>query len=165
MTRGWKIAVGIVALVVAVNVLLRLLGSFTGGTPGGPNGSSYATARRGVAAYATLLGRTSHVVDQSRDLPHTAKLDPRDTVMVLDPPSVAARDVQALRNFVLLGGRLVAAGNVRGFTHRTIPGPHVAHVRRLTLLTDGRRWKGGSYERTSRLGDGLVIALADSSPL
>ena len=68
MTRGWKIGIGIFAAVVAFDLLLRALGSVTGGTPGGPNGSSYATARNGVAAYATLLGRARHRVDRSREL-------------------------------------------------------------------------------------------------
>src|SRR2546421_3332953 len=113
MTRGWKIGIGILAAAIAFNLLLRLVGSFTGGTPGGPNGSSYATARDGVAAYATLLGRTGHRVDQSRELPHRAKLDPADTVMLLDAPFVAKADARALGDFVQHGGRLVAAGDTR----------------------------------------------------
>jgi uncharacterized protein DUF4350 len=165
MTRGWKITIAIVAAIVAFNLLLRLLGSFTGGTPGGPQGSSYATQRSGVAAYATLLGRTHHVVDQSRDLPHSAKLDTRDTVMLLDPPSVTKRDVRALRDFVQRGGRLVLAGNVRGLAAGRTAGPRVVHVRGLTLLTNGRRWKRGSYDFTRRIGNGTVFALADASPL
>ena len=172
MTRGWKITVGIVAAVVAFNLLLRLLGSFTGGTPGGPNGSSYATARRGVAAYATLLGRTHHEVDAVRDLPHKAKLGASDTVMVLDPPFVAKRDALALRDFAQRGGRVVAAGNAGWLRYvlpeapsGTVSGPRVVHARGLTLLTNGRLWKPRSFAITRRIGSGTLAALADASPL
>lgn len=161
MTRGWKIGIGVVAVLVAVNLLLRVLGSFTGGTPGGPQGSSFATAREGTAAYAALLGRAQHDVEQSRDLPHQANLDPRDTVLVLDPPSIAKRDLDALHDFVRAGGRLVTAG----VPPETIVGTRVVRAKGLTVLTDGRARKGGGFVHTRRLGGGTEIALADASPL
>ena len=52
MNRGWRIGLSVVGLVIALNLVLRVLGSVTGGTPGGPDSSSYATAVRGTAAYA-----------------------------------------------------------------------------------------------------------------
>jgi hypothetical protein len=157
MTRGWKIGIGIVAVLVAFNLLLRLLGSFTGGTPGGPTGSSYATAPRGVAAYASLLRHA----EQSRDLPHQATLDPADTVMLLQPQFVAKRDTQALDEFVRRGGRLVTAGNAP-----TVAAPRVQRALGFTLLTAGRAQKTSrSFVVVRHLGRGTVVALADASPL
>src|SRR5436853_88166 len=43
-----RVGLGFVAVIVAINVLLRVLGTVTGGTPGGPRSSSYATAPAGV---------------------------------------------------------------------------------------------------------------------
>ena len=57
MSRRWRIALALVALLVAVNLVLRFLGTLTGGTPGGPRSSSYATVAARRAAYAELLGR------------------------------------------------------------------------------------------------------------
>jgi Domain of unknown function (DUF4350) len=173
MTRGWKIGIGIFVAVVAFDLLLRGLGSVTGGTPGGEDGSSYATARGGVAAYATLLGREHHRVDRSRDFPHSAKLDPADTVVVLEPEFVSKRDAQALRDFAAGGGRLVAAGNTDWLRHvvpdapaDTVLGPHVVRAQGLTLLTSGRAWRRPrSFVVTRRVGRGTVVALADTSPL
>src|SRR5205085_4087277 len=70
VTRPWRIGLAIVAAVVAIDLALRFLGSVTGGTPGGPRSSSYATGRTGLGAYAELLGRNDHPVDQLRKLPH-----------------------------------------------------------------------------------------------
>ena len=71
MSRPWRIALVVVAVLVAVNLALRFLGTLTGGTPGGPRSSSYATSPRGDAAYAELLGRAGHPVEQVRSLPHS----------------------------------------------------------------------------------------------
>ena len=66
MSRPWRIALGVLAVLVAVNLALRFLGTLTGGTPGGPRSSSYATSQHGAAAYAELLGRAGHPVEQAR---------------------------------------------------------------------------------------------------
>ena len=186
MSRGWKIGVGLVVALVVVNLALRYLGSVTGGTPGGPESSSYATASDGAAAYAELLGRTGHRVDQLRDAPHRAQLGSGETAIVLDPPGVTNADADALRAFVAGGGRLVAGGgdlSWLGRIVRTAPAGEVTRgmlVRagRLTLHTaGGEGWRsGGSMHAVAqrdgavvvaseRIGSGVVFALADASPL
>ena len=68
MTRGWRVAVGIVVTVVALAFALRVLNSLTGGTPGGPRSSSYATGQTGLGAYAELLGRSATPPGLGEDL-------------------------------------------------------------------------------------------------
>jgi hypothetical protein len=190
MSRGWRIGLGIVGALVVVEVSLRLIGTVTGGTPGGPRSSSYATSRVGLAAYADLLGRAGHPIDQQRTLPHRARLSSGDTVVLLDPPAVAPRDALALRAFVAAGGRLVAGGGddtwlralVRDPPRVLIPGVRVARARGLggarSVVTAGdAAWAsaGGTRplvtgrDRTvvtaARIGRGRVYLLADPSPL
>jgi len=184
--RGWKIGIGLVVALVVVNLALRFLGSITGGTPGGPESSTYATASDGAAAYAELLGRTGHRVDQLRNAPHRARLAPDETAVVLDPPGVANRDADALRAFVAAGGRLVAGGGDLSWLGRIVraaPGGDVTrgvlvHAGRLTLRTAGiEGWRNPGSMRvvaqrngvvvvaSERVGAGTVFALADPSPL
>ena len=66
MNRGWKIALGIGATIVALNLLLIAVNSFTGGSPGGPESSSYATGTDGLAAYAELVADAGHPVTRRR---------------------------------------------------------------------------------------------------
>jgi Domain of unknown function (DUF4350) len=151
VSRPWRIALGVVALLVVVNLALRFLGTLTGGTPGGPRSSSYATSPQGDAAYAELLGRAGHPVEQVRSLPHESPPSPEATVFLLDPPAVKTADVDALRTFVRGGGRLVASGLQRKVTRELVP-----------------KRAGGSQNarvRVTRLGRGSVHLLADSSPL
>ena len=82
MSRGWRIGLFLLGLVVALNLLLGALGTVTGGTPGGPDSSSYATAARGSAAYAELLGHAGHAVEQVRTLPHAAPPPTGSTVFL-----------------------------------------------------------------------------------
>ena len=186
MSRGWKIGIGVVVAVVVVNLALRFLGSVTGGTPGGPESSSYATASDGAAAYAQLLGRTGHRVDQLRDAPHRARLRPDETAIVLDALGVANRDADALRAFVSEGGRLVAGGGDLSWLGRIVESPPAGDVTRgvvvragrLTLRTAGvAGWQdagsmhavagrfGAVVVASERVGSGIVFALADPSPL
>jgi Domain of unknown function (DUF4350) len=151
VSRPWRIALGIVALLVVVNLALRFLGTLTGGTPGGPRSSSYATSPQGDAAYAELLGRAGHPVEQVRSLPHESPPSPEATVFLLDPPAVKTADLAALRTFVRGGGRLVASGLRREVRRELVP-----------------KRAGGSQNarvRVARLGRGSVHLLADSSPL
>lgn len=186
MSRGWKIGIGLVVAVVVVNLLLRYLGSVTGGTPGGPESSSYATASDGAAAYAELLGHTGHHVDQLRDAPHSARLASDETAIVLDSLGVANRDGDALRAFVAGGGRLVAGGEDLSWLGRIVKAAPAGEVTRgvvvragkLTLRTAGSEgWRnagsmhvvaeqnGGVVVASERVGSGIVFALADPSPL
>jgi hypothetical protein len=186
MSRAWKIGIGLVVALVAVNLVLRYLGSVTGGTPGGPESSSYATASDGAAAYAELLGRTGHRVDQLRDAPHRARLASDETAIVLDPLGVANLDADALRAFVAGGGRLVAGGDDLSWLGRIVEAAPAGEITRgvvvragkLTLRTAGSEgWRtagsmhvvaaqnGGVVVASERVGDGIVFALADPSPL
>ena len=173
MSRPWRIALAIVVLLVAVNLALRFLGTLTGGTPGGPRSSSYATSPQGAAAYAELLGRAGHPVLQVRSLPHSSPLNPATTVLLLDPPAVAPRDLDALRTFVRGGGRLIAAGLSRPEMRRLAsrvperaPGSSVVHEDGLTIRTDGTPvWRDEGLVAVRHVGDGSVVFLADSSPL
>ena len=140
MSRGWRIGLWAVVALVAVNVLFRMLDSVTGGTPGGPRSSSYATSAQGVAAYAELLGRYRHDIIQERSLPRSAALDPSTTVFLLGPPAVASADLNALHTFVEAGGRLVVAG-VQAQELRALGAPHLGTVR------------GNEFESVAGLGD------------
>lgn len=173
MSRPWRIALTVVAVLVVVNVALRFLGTLTGGTPGGPRSSSYATSAHGDAAYAELLGKAGHSVDQMRDLPHTSPPGPGATVFLLDPPAVRTADLDALRTFVRGGGRLVAAGlSYQAMRELAAPVPDFApgsrrtRVNGLEIRTDGEiSWHPDGFLATRRVGRGEVQLLADSSPL
>jgi hypothetical protein len=194
VSRRWKVGVGLVAFVIALNVLLALIHSLFGGTPGGPTSSSYATSRTGAAAYASLLGRVGHRVERVRGDAAVAELDPASTVILLDPATpVAADDAASLRRFVAAGGRLVVGGAAGGWLDRIVPGapvwsptpapaqrplapsPALARVHRLELTGRGS-WEGGAAlpllgdsERAllalATVGAGRVWLLADAAPL
>lgn len=173
MSRSRRVAVIAIVVVVAANLLLRFLGSITGGTPGGPRSSSYATSAAGAAAYAELLGRAGHPVRQVRTLPHSQPPSPDATVILLDPVAVAQRDVDALGRFVRAGGRLVAAGLSEEAIRRFIapvpqlgPGRTRVRVQHLEIRTDGTvLWRPHRFLVVDRVGRGAVYLLADSSPL
>ena len=173
MSRGWRIALALVALLVAVNLVLRFLGTLTGGTPGGPRSSSYATSSRGAAAYAELLGRNGHPIDQERKLPHQAPPDAVTTVFLLDPPSVGTQDLAAIRRYVQSGGHLVASGLSPHAMHQLVAnvptrvhGPPIVHEDGLAIETGGAtEWRDENLVAVRRTGRGTVVFLADSSPL
>jgi hypothetical protein len=192
MTRGWKIGVSFAAAVVALNLALAALRSATGGTPGGPTSSSYATGADGDAAYASLLLRAGHDVEQSRKAARQAQLLPSDTAVILDPPFVDRADVDALVSFVAQGGRLIASeqspwlrlplpalelgDDGRGRSRPFVPIAELAHVREV-VSRGGPRWRSvgaalpalgdrvGALLAVASLGRGRVYLLADSSPL
>lgn len=106
--RGWTAAaVAAAALLVAAAVVADILGR----EPHGPVSSSYATDSEGVAAWATLLGRDGHRVVQLRVPLGEARLDPRSTVVVLEPEALLRREGRRLMSFVRAGGRLVIGGS------------------------------------------------------
>jgi hypothetical protein len=172
MKWGWRAGLAVVLVLVAVNLFLRLLGGLTGGTPGGPRASSYATAPRGAAAYAELLGRAGHPVEQARNAPHRAPPSPEATVFLLDPPAMARTDVDAVAAFVRQGGRLVAAGlpavvlsQLLPFAPRVERGTSSVHVYGLHVRTGGVLWHGHGFVLTRALGKGTLVLLPDASPL
>jgi hypothetical protein len=97
--------------VVVLFVVLGLLDGALGGGPSGPVSSSYATDQQGVAAWAELLSRTGHTVVRLRTPLEAARLDPADTVVVLDPDALLPAEGSRLLAFVRAGGRLVIGGS------------------------------------------------------
>lgn len=110
MSRGWKVVLGIFGAIVALNVGTRILNSYTGGSPGGPTSSSYATGTDGLAGYFSLLADDGHQVERIRTFPSRTALSADATAVVLDPEFVSAGDARALRAFVERGGRLLIGG-------------------------------------------------------
>ena len=194
MSRSWKIAIVIGATIVALNLMLVAIRSLTGGTPGGPRSSSYATGGDGLAAYADLLADAGHRVERVRKAPHESEPSPEATAVLLDPGLVGAKDATALRRFVSAGGRLLAGGNNAAWVRRIVgsgpnwsrrpiaggrvvsPVPELAGVVRVTELREGSwRETGGALPAyagrdatllaVSSLGAGRVLLLADAAPI
>ncbi|MDQ6818893.1 MAG: DUF4350 domain-containing protein [Actinomycetota bacterium] len=189
--RGWA-TVGLVVLTALV-LLGLILGGFAP-APEGPAESSYATTPAGVAAWAELLDRTGHPVNQLRRPLASAALDPGWTVVVLGASSLSPGDVQSLQRFVRTGGVLVVGGGTPGTSlSALIPdppqladsGPKIAHplsiapetygVRTVTAAGEGA-WsagagqpllagRGGVLLLRTRVGAGRIDMLADPSPL
>jgi hypothetical protein len=192
LSRPWRIGLGIAAAIVALNVALAFVRSLTGGTPGGPQSSSYATGPEGAAAYAELLERAGHRVERLRRAVADATLDPAETLLLLDPGFVGGEDARALGRFVDGGGRLVVAGSAGAWLDDILDEPPdwspdhlgslevLAPVPELTGVRDvetggGGAWTGGGalpalgYGDRALLavagGNGRVLLLADASPL
>jgi hypothetical protein len=136
-----------VGALVALNLLAALIDAATGGVPGGPRSSSYATGRDGLAAYYDLVRDFGHPVERRRG---DGALDPSTTVVVLDPHDIGASDTRALRDFVRAGGRLVAGGGDPASWLGEIPATP--------------RTRGGRV-REVRVGRGRLLVLAVTSPL
>jgi hypothetical protein len=107
MRRGWPL---ILAGALASLLAVALLGEAFGREPTGPVSSSYATNADGLAAWAQLLRRNGHTVVQLRMSLQRARLDPRGTVIVLDPSSLLHSEGERLLAFVKQGGRLLIGG-------------------------------------------------------
>ena len=183
----WVIVGVLAAIVVAVNLGLRALDRATH-SPGGPVSSSLATAPEGTAAYAELLRRFGRPVAQLRQPPADADLDPRATVVVLDPIGLRSKDDAALRRFVERGGRLVAGGEPEPWLGRVLSDPPgwreggptaatatgLAGVRTVRTAGEGIwtstagalvRSGGGALALGRSLGRGQAILVSDPSPL
>lgn len=110
LRRGATIAVlGALALALLLMVIDGLTPSSSG-----PTSSSYATAPEGLEGYADLLTTSGHTVTRLRLAPARARLDPRETLVLLDPSVLLPADVSALRRFVAAGGDLIAGGQEPG---------------------------------------------------
>lgn len=118
-----RIAAGLIAAVVALNLLLGAIGAATR-EPSGPRSSAYATAPEGLAAYADLVGRAGHPVARLRRAPDDGDLDPRTTLVILDPDVLLPAEARALRRFVAMGGDLVLGTRRPGrWLAEILPGP------------------------------------------
>jgi hypothetical protein len=106
--RGW---LELLAGIAAVALVLAVLSEAFGGGPQGPVSSSYATDANGLAAWAELLSHDGHTVLQSRVPLGRARLDPADTIVVLDPNALLHSEGLRLLAFVRAGGRLVIGGS------------------------------------------------------
>jgi hypothetical protein len=140
--RWWWFAAVLVAIVVVWNLVAAGIDRI-GGQPGGPPSSSYATAPDGLAAYADLLGSRGHDVSRLRTRLADAALDPRATVVVLDPASIGPQDVEALRRFAEAGGRLVVGGSAPGWAN--------------ALLDDPPTWASGGSARAQPLAPAAEV--------
>ena len=194
MTSSARVAVAIAAGVVAVNAIVVGIDRTTR-SPGGPGGSSYATAPDGVAAYADLLRRVGHPVERVRVDLRDATFPSNATIFLLDPGFVLREDRDALRRFVAAGARLVAGGAAGDVWLKRIvddppaqadegpetarplaPVPEVAGVTTVRVAGDAS-WSDvgaalpvlGSGARVTlavaRVGRGRAALLADTSPL
>jgi hypothetical protein len=137
---GVRIAVGILAVVVAANVVLLGVRTVVGsGRPGGPPSSSYGTTPEGLAAYARLLARYGHPVERTRTALDEGVLHPDETLVVADPAGLPADEVATIEAFVRAGGRLVALGPGSVPALRPLLGTDVTWV-----AGGGLRWRPAS---------------------
>jgi hypothetical protein len=191
-----RVVIVLVALVVIVNLALSLLDSSTrGADETAPRSSSLSTGRTGLAAYAELLRRNDRATEALRDDLADASLDPRSTLVVLDPVDLDRDDERVIRRFLAGGGRLLAGGGrVTGLLSALLDdpptwsavgisraeavsgAPEVEGLRSVRSAGDGS-WSdaggttpvlaagSGALATVADVGRGRVVALADASAL
>ncbi|MDQ3987110.1 MAG: DUF4350 domain-containing protein [Actinomycetota bacterium] len=108
-SRG-RLVIVVITTILALNYLAYFLDRLSGARPG-PTSSSYTTSSPGAAAYASLLERFGHPVDQLRQRPSDADLDPTTALVLLEPDDFNRADGEAVRAFVESGGVLIAGGS------------------------------------------------------
>jgi Domain of unknown function (DUF4350) len=187
VTRRALLALGgaVIAFVVVVLVVGRLAP-----TSGGPTSSSYATASRGLAAYASLLARNGHPVRRLRRAVADAPPPVSDTLVVLDPDAMEPGEGRAIGDWVRRGGRLVAGGAAPTWLSGVLEdaprwSPQAGGTRSAlapiagvsTVRSVGGGWQqpGGALPvlgpadrpllLMARSGRGTVALLADAAPL
>lgn len=109
LPAGWRVVIGVVALVVALNVVAAV-GARLAPEPTGPPYSSYSTSPLGAAGLAELLERDGRRVERLRGSLADARLDPEATVFVLGADRLSSDEADVLGTFLEDGGRLVAGG-------------------------------------------------------
>lgn len=171
-SRGGRIALALVGAVVAVNVVAAGLDAIVP-SPSGPTSSSFATKPQGLAGWAELARRSGREVRALRRAPSDTTLPRSGTVVLLDPGTVPASEVRALRRFAQRGGRVVAGGRFPGDWVATllgageppewdgegprgarplVPAPEVAGVAAVRSAGEGRWTSAGPT--LPALGDG-----------
>lgn len=194
MSRRWRWGAILLGGLLAFSALSNLVEHLTP-KPHGPRSSSYATSPEGLAAYASLLAAYDYPVHRVREPPAERPLDPGDTAILLDPGAVPPQDIEALREFVRQGGRLVVGGESSDFwlhdlldrppgwsssevrrARPVVPVPETSGVGEVEAAGPGV-WSeagqalpviagdGGPTVAVTNLGRGRVVLLADPSPL
>jgi len=186
--RPLRLLAVLAALFVGIVLALEWLAP----TPGGPPGSSYATAPAGAAAYAELLRRDGRRVTRLREpLADAGRLD---TLVVLEPEHIAPEDGHEIGRRVRAGMRLVAGGGAAGWLRDVVaeppgkgggapgrarvtgPAPETAGIRAVEFRAGGHWVRLGQTEPllatgagpvvvAARQGEGRVVLLADPTPL
>lgn len=178
LSGATRAAVVALAAVVAANLFFSGLRQITGGDPGGPTSSSYATGDDGLAAYASLLRHHGHEVVRLREpVRETDELDARATLVVADPAEMGPSEADAVARFVRQGGRLVTAGPRAGPALRRLLGADLAWSARGVqtagpaapvpevavidaVQADGRgSWRDTAAGLPVLADDGVVLAL------
>jgi hypothetical protein len=163
-------------VVLCMFIALAVLGGFSA-QPGGPASSSYATGDSGVAAWATLLGRTGRPVSQLRASLSGARFSAQETIVLLEPDALLHSEGARLIAFVRAGGRLVYGSSQ---PRRTLPallyespvwrsggrsnyfgqargGTDAAGVGEVRTAGEGRWTSFGGYEAQLRTADGAAL--------
>jgi len=107
-----RVLVGVALFGIVVVVGLALVDGATrssGGASSSPS-SSLATGSQGLSGYAELLHRFAYTVRTARGSLSDQTVDPRATLVVLDPELADGADARAMRRFVDAGGTLIAGG-------------------------------------------------------
>ncbi len=135
-TPASRAGLALVAVVIGLNLMIVVIDALAP-TPGGQPSSSFATAERGLAAWADLLRRERRQVRALRRDPSKGGLPASGTIVVLDAPGLPREDLRALERFAERGGHLVVGGR---------DGDELATF----FLDDAPRWSrgGGRDPRT-----------------
>lgn len=187
-----RVVAVVLVLVIGANAGLAGLDSVVGSDPGGPAGSSYATAPDGLAAWADLLRARGTEVEAWREPVGEADLPVGGTVVIAEPEDAPTDEaLSALAGHVASGGRVVAIGEggstyasalvgsdlawtSDGTAHPVPVGPDLAGLETLAgsgvgAFTDPGPTivEAGPDDRpvivsTGGLGPGTVVAVADS---
>ncbi len=190
--RAGNAGAGVLAGIVALNLLAAGVDHAVGRDPSGVAGSSFGTQDAGLAALAALVAHFDHPVERQRGALTTSVLDPASTLFVIEPQTLTAADDARLLEFVTAGGRLVIGGSDPFYLHnlRDRPpawaatgsttydriDPSLGGARNVAAAGQGS-WadhgsgvvlarSGGTVLVTAdRVGRGAVLFLADASPL
>ena len=184
----------IVLVVLGLLLIVGFVRTGSAPTPeAGPSGSTYSTAPSGVSGFAELLNRLGYDVETVRHPLADRPPKPTDTLIIVNGHRLDSSDRRAFRTFLEQGGRLVIAGStplggiVSGPPSDTgvLPQPHqllypfegLTSVEAVGNPDGSRAWlregsllpiagnADGTILGVERLGDGLVVAIADATML
>ncbi len=110
LPRASRIAVAVVGGLLVLNLLALIADAADRSGEEGPPSAATSTTATGTAAYASLLERFDHPVEQLTDPLSDAEIDPAETLVVLDPDALDDSEVEAVREFASAGGRLLIGG-------------------------------------------------------